>query len=163
MNRLFLFFVLLPNICFAENSHWINEKGEEVSDEQVADFISNNIMEGATEQAKEMQPVYESMKTCTPAESQYLQVFGIENNLCHFKYVDYNCLVPLNIAEEYADLGLKSVQEIFNGNLNTQSEESIKIQEILSDKDYCSYKMTWTVTMEDEDGNEVPVEGLIIE
>lgn len=37
------------------------------------------------------------------------------------------------------------------------------MQEILSNKEYCSYKMTWSVTMEDENGNEIPVEVMSVE
>ena len=165
MQKLFviLFFVLTPMTCFSEEIHWVNENGEAVSDKEVADFIFDNITEMFEEQAKEMQPVYENLKTCLPIQSQYFDILGIENDLCHFKYVDYDCLVPLNIAEEYANLGLKSVAEMMKGHINTESPENVRIQEILSDKDYCSYQMTWSVTMEDETGHEVPVEGVTFE
>ena len=165
MNKLFLllFFVLFPHICFGENSHWVNENGEEVSDEEVGEFLEKNMVDAFKQQAIEMQPVYENLRTCLPIESRYFHIIGIENSFCHFKYVDYDCVVPLNIAEEYAELGLKSVKEMINGNVNTEAPENIRIQEILSDENYCSYKMTWSVTMEDENGNEVPVEGMTFE
>ena len=155
-----LFFILTPMICIGEETHWVNENGETVSGEDVADFIFDNTIKMFEEQAREMQPVYEKLKTCLPIQNQYFHIIGIENDLCHFKYVDYDCFVPLNIAEEYAELGLKSGTEMINGHVNTESRENIRIKEILSNKDYCSYNMTWSVTMEDENGNEVPVDGV---
>lgn len=164
MSKWFLFlFILFPQICLGADSSWVDENGNPVSDEEVADFMKTTISSEAKKMAAEMQPVYENMKNCALAESEYLHILGKENELCHFKYVDYDCLVPLDIAEEYAELGLKSVQGLAKGNISTESPEARRMQEILSDEDYCSYEMTWTVTMEDEDGNEVPVEGVIIE
>ena len=164
MSKLFLFlFMLFPQICLGVDSFWVDENGNAVSNEEVADFMKANISNEVKKMAAEMQAVYEKMKDCSPAESEYLNILGKENELCHFKYVDYDCLVPFDIAEEYADLGLKSAQEMAKGEISTESSEAIRMQEILSNKDYCSYGMTWTVTMEDEDGNEVPVKGVPIE
>lgn len=160
---LFILLVLLPSICCGETIDGKDQKNSQVSDDIVEYFVDNTIDGEIVAMGKELQTVSEKLKTCSPTKSQYYQIFGMENDLCHFKFADYDCLVPVNIAEEYADLGLKSAQLMIKGEVNTQSPENLRIQEILSDKDYCSYKMTWTVTMEDEDGNEVPVEGLIIE
>ena len=158
-----LFFALLPNLCLGENFHWINEDGNVVPDEEVANLIGNNIMDGLKEQATEYLPIYHKLKSCLPVKGKYIQIIGLENDLCHFKFVDYNCHMPLNIAKEYAELGITSIQEILKGNFSTRSAEAVKMNEILSNHDYCSSKTSWTVTIEDEDGNEVPVEGIIIE
>ena len=164
MSKLYLFlFILFPQICLGADTVWVNENGNTVSDEEVEDFMESTISDEAKKMATEMEPVYENMKNCSPAESKYLHILGKENELCHFKYVDYDCLVPSDIAEEYAELGLKSVQEMLKGNISTESPEAKRMQEILSDEKYCSYEMTWSVTMEDENGNEVSVEGLTIE
>ena len=164
MSRLSLFlFALLPQICLGADMVWVDENNNTVSDKEVADFMGANINSKVKKIAMEMQTVYESMKSCSSAESEDFHVLGKENELCHFKYVDYDCLVPLDIAKEYAELGLKSVQEMARGNISTKSYEAKRMQEILSNKDYCSYQMTWTITMEDENGNEIPVEGVTIE
>lgn len=164
MSKLFLFiFILLPQVCLSADLVWVDEKGKAVSDKEVADFIASNINDEAKKMAIEIQPVYENMKNCSPAKSEYLHILGKENELCHFKYVDYDCFVPLNIAEEYAELGIKSVQAMLEGHVSTESPEAKRMQEILSNNDYCSYEMTWTATMKDADGNEVPVEGVFIE
>ena len=160
---LILFFILLPHICFGENFHWTDENGNIAPDEEVANLIGNSFMDGLKEQAKENLPIYNKLKTCLPANGKYFQIIGKENNLCHFKVVDYDCLIPLNIAKEYAELGITSIQEILKGNFSTKSAEAVKMNEILSNADYCSYKMNFSVTMYDENGNEVPVKGIIIE
>ena len=165
MSKLFFgaFMLMFASVCLAENVHWVDEKGNEVSGEKVADFISNNFMDGAKEQAKAYLPIYEKLKNCLPVKGEYIQIFGQENGLCHFKFVDYDCHFPQDVAQEYAELGIKSANEILKGNFSTEADEVVKMKQILSDKKYCSYNMTWTVTMEDEDGNEVPAEGMIME
>ena len=160
---LFLFVALSPHVCLGENFHWMDEKGQEVSDQEVADSFAQSIMDVATEIARKMQPVYKNLMTCLPIEEQEFQVVGMENDLCHFKYVNYDCFVPLNIAEEYAKLGLSSVQEVLKGNLSTQSPESSGMQEILSNKDYCSYNEEYSVAVEYDDSNLVKVKDLIME
>ena len=164
MSKLILFlFILFPQICLGAETGWVDENGNVTSDKEVADFMEANISNEAKKIAAEMQPVYENMKNCASAESEYLHILGKENELCHFKYVDYDCFVPFDIAEEYAELGLKSMQEMAKGNISTESPEAKRMQEILSNKEYCSYNMTWSVTMEDENGNEIPVEVMSVE
>ena len=165
MNKLFLsaFILMFSSVCFAENFHWVDESGNEVSDQEVADFIGNNFMNSAKEQAKENLPIYEKLKNCLPAKGNYIQVLGLKDSLCHFKFVDYDCYFPQEVAQKYAELGIKSAYEILNGIFSTETDEAVKMEQIISNKDYCSYNMTWSVTMEDENGNEVPVEGIIIE
>ena len=155
--------MFIPSVCWGEDAHWVDENGNEVSDEKVADFMNDSFTDMIKQQAQENLPIFEKLTTCSPAQGQYMQVIGQENNLCHFKFVDYDCLFPQEIAKEYAELGIKASQEMLKGKFSTETPENTRMNEILSNEDYCSYKMTWTVTMEDEDGNEVPVEGVIIE
>lgn len=150
---------LAPQVCLGQG--WRDEKGNPVPDEVVTQALSDSIMEGARKVAEEMEPVYENLKICRPIQNDYFQIFGMENDLCHFKYGGYDCLVPREIAAEYADLGLSGVREVFKGNLSTQSPEATRAQDILADKAYCSYKMEYDVMVVDENGNEV--EGVVIE
>jgi len=156
-----LFLMFLPYNSFGNDRAWVNENGEPVSDEEVAEFIFDNAAEEAKRQALELEAVYEGMNTCMEAHSQYLEIFGFEGNLCHFKYSDYDCFVPQNVAAEYAELGLMVAEDMAKGIISTETKEAKRMQEILSDKRYCTYEMTWSVTMEDENGQEVPAEGII--
>ena len=68
MNKLFLsaFILMFSSVCFAENFHWVDENGNEVSDQEVADFIGNNFMDSAKEQAKEICPYMRNLKIVCP-------------------------------------------------------------------------------------------------
>lgn len=155
--------MLVPSFCFGEDFHWVDEKGNEVSDEKVTEFVDNIFTDSINKQAEENIPILNKLKTCKPIEGQHMQVIGKESDLCHFKYADYDCHFPQEIAKEYAELGIKVCQEILKGNFNTEATENVRMNEILSNENYCSSETTWTVTMEDEDGNEVPMEGITIE
>lgn len=166
MRKLFIFafFILLPQVCLGESSQWVDENGQEVPAEQVADWINNMVIDGAMDWAKKAEHVYESMKTCSPAESEAFQVYGVENELCHFNYGGYDCFVPLEVAREYADLALVSVRKfITGGGFSTENPETKTIEAILHNNDYCTYSASVELTMEDEDGNEITFERIVIE
>lgn len=135
---------------------WSDEKASVLPDEDVADAFADEFIKGAQEVALSLKPVYEKMQTCQEAESDYLKVFGMQDNLCHFRYTDFDCLVPLETAKEFADLGLKGIEEVFKGNLSTQPTETNSVHNILSNKDYCTLEMpepSFSVT--DENGYEI--------
>ena len=125
-------------IIYANNSYWTDSNGNYVSDEEVAEQLGNSIMDGATEIAKQMLPVYEKLKTCSEASNEYFTIYGLENNKCHFKYVNYDCYLPMNITARYAQESIKGVREVFNGNLSTNSSNAQYIDSILKNEEYCS-------------------------
>jgi len=158
-----LFLMLVPSVCFSQGEHWVNENGEEVSDEEVGNFVFDNLSDTLKQAAAEMEIIYESMNTCMPGKSEYLEIFGFEGNLCHFRYADYDCYVPQDVAAEYSELGLKLAKDLSYGIISTESPENARMQKILSDTKYCSYASTWTITTEDENGHEIPFSGVQIE
>lgn len=135
---------------------WGVEKGSGLPGKDVADAFADELITGAREVALSLKPVYEKMQTCQEAESDYLKVFGMQDNLCHFRYAYFDCLVHLETAKEFADLGLKGIEEVFKGNLSTQSTETNSVHNILSNKDYCTLETpepSFSIT--DENGYEI--------
>ncbi len=124
----------------------------EKNDEDEAMEVFNEVVQTESQNfAERMLSVYQKMENCEVAKTEYLEVFGFEEEKCHFKYVDYDCRLPKDVVQEYARLGIKSMQDMLGGKFSTSSEETLKMQKILENKDYCSYEMSWTI--EDEDGN----------
>ena len=146
-------------IISANTSYWTDSNGNYVSDEEVAEQLGNSIMDGATEIAKQMLPVYEKLKTCSEASNEHFTIYGLENNKCHFKYVNYDCYLPMNITARYVQESIKGVKEIFNGNLSTSSSETQYIDSILKNQEYCSQgKMEVEFEFEVVDENNQPIE-----
>ena len=133
----FMLFMLLPNISLGEETDLTVGNALSGYEAEIVDFGEANENDEFVVMAKQMLPVYENMKTCSPSKNQYLEVFGMENDLCHFKYIDYYCYVPLSVAEEYAKLGIKFMRKFFTGDGNNDSPENVRIVEILSNPDYC--------------------------
>ena len=142
MKKILCTFVLL--VCStltisANTSYWTDANGNYVSDEEVTEQLGNSIMDGATRMANQMLPIYEKLKTCSKANNEYFEIFGIENKKCHFQYVNYNCYLPMDITIQYSNNAIKSMKNILlKGNLSTSSPEALFIDSILKNQQYCN-------------------------
>lgn len=77
----------------------------------------------------------------TPINSDYFQIYGFENNKCHFKYVYYDCYAPIDITRKVAQNSRKGALDIINnGNFSTSANtpESKYNEAFFNNKAYCS-------------------------
>jgi len=111
-----------------------------VNAEAWQDTFAENVLNGAAQEAKRAEPVYKSMQTCTPASIDWLEVYGIESNKCHWKYVSYDCYTPMNVTTEYAQNALGSLKKIYSGTLSANTREAQYTQSILNNTLYCKQK-----------------------
>lgn len=135
---LFLFLLLMPNLCYSEETYMADEQNTEVSYDETSEAVESAISYEFLMMAKKMTPAYENLKRCKPTINEYIQIEGIKNELCHFKYVNYDCVVPMGVAKEYGELGLRFMRKFFNGNYGVDTPENARIQKILSDPNYCT-------------------------
>ena len=140
--------VISGTLVIASNSGWKDEYGNSVSEEQVFNTMENHFVNEAKNMAKQMLPIYQKLATCTPAKNEYFQIFGLNNNKCHFKYVDYDCYVPSDVYKKYSENAIKSSKDAMNGYISTESSETKYIDSILKNKTYCSYNMTLEIEYE---------------
>ena len=134
---LFVFLLLMPNLCYSEEVSAVDEQNTEVSDAENTNAIEAAISYEFLMMAKKMTPAYENLKSCKPIINEYIEIYGIKNELCHFKYVNYECQLPMTVAKEYAELSLRFLQSFFNKNYGSDSLENLRLQRILSDPNYC--------------------------
>ena len=130
---------IVSAIIFMSISFEAKAQDRVFANQEMVKALSQAVMKQVTQMAIQMRPVYEKLKTCTPAENNYIAVYGLEEDLCHFKYVNYDCYVPLDIAEKYATSSLQSLDEILNSD-TMPSKESINAryaEEVLFNKTYC--------------------------
>ena len=81
-----------------------------------------DMMEDVANQANQMISVWENLYTCTPINDGLLEIYGYSNNLCHFKYVDYDCNVPSDVAKRYALNNINMYKKIIeNANFSTST------------------------------------------
>ena len=110
-----------------------------VNDKDIGQVMSNAIMDDMSERAKKSAEAYKNMKSCMPAQTDWLDVYGFKGDKCHIRYVNYNCYLPMNITKQYADASLK-ILDSQNGSFNEDKEsaEFKFIDGILNNKMYCS-------------------------
>lgn len=83
----------------------------------LADFVDD-----ATAIAKQMLPIWQKLYTCSPAGNDFVKIYGINNNKCHFKYVNYDCNTPMDVTKKYAQNSIKGCNNlIHNGNFSTRT------------------------------------------
>ena len=102
-----------------------------------ADDVINNI----TNMARNALPIYNKLESCSPINSDYFQIYGFENNKCHFKYVYYDCYAPIEITRKVAQNSRKGALDIINnGNFSTSANtpESKYNEAFFNNKAYCS-------------------------
>lgn len=108
-----------------------------------APSMQSFLMEGASARALVYKPVWEKLNTCTPDKTTdgVLQIFGMTpDRRCHFKHAKYECKLPLNLTKQYAAAGIKSLERIADGNLETMTEEDNFMEKIHSNPEYCTAK-----------------------
>lgn len=180
---LLLFFVMIPQVCFgvdylvpaalgpaitsvpgkvdrkvvqrseSDSTSHVNREVGKYNSRSGEDVVTSLLKKQIKEHVSAMQSVYEKLKTCTVAQSQYLQILGMENDLCHIKYVDFDCFIPLDVAQDFAELGIESAERMFEDRVPFRSEADIEMQEILTNENYCSNKVLENLAVENE--NEV--------
>ena len=104
---------------------------------------ADEFIDYAIDMAKKMLPIYSKLETCTIVNSEYFQIFGIENNKCHFKYVNYDCYAPIEITRKVARNSQKAALDtIYNGNFSTHATtpEAKYNEAFYNNKMYCSTK-----------------------
>ncbi len=137
-----LFYCSAGSIFADQTGQWYDQNGRPVSDREVGEAFSQSFMQGALEQVNLLTPVFEKLKTCTPVSGNYVNVYGKKGGKCHFSYASYDCHVPMDVAQNFSNNVLKSLQSIKNGNFSTSStsEESEYLESILSNQTYCRLK-----------------------
>ncbi len=58
------------------------------------------------EMASYMLPVYRDLYNCKQSANDYLQVYGLENNKCHFRESFFECHVPMDITQKFAKMNI---------------------------------------------------------
>ena len=104
---------------------------------------ADEFIDYAVNMAKKMLPIYNKLETCTPINSDYFQIYGLENNKCHFKYVNYDCYAPIEITRNVARNSRKgSIDIINNGNFSTRAitAEAKYNEDFYNNKMYCTLK-----------------------
>lgn len=101
------------------------------------------LLEGASAQASVYKPVWEKLYTCTPDKTAdgVLQIIGhTPDQKCHFKHTKYECRLPLDLTKQYAAAGIKSLDDIENGNFATDTAENSFMDSIHNNSEYCTSK-----------------------
>lgn len=108
----------------------------------LADFVDD-----ATSMAKQMIPVWQKLYTCSPVNNDFVKIYGINNNKCHFKYINYDCNAPLDVTKKYAHNSIKGCNDLIHkGNFSTSpNTPEAKYNEWVHNN-YCKGSGTyWTV------------------
>ncbi len=137
------------------NGQWRDENGNPVSDKEVTDALSQGIMQGVTDMAKKIRPGYSKLMTCSPVsiDEAGFRVYGMSGNNCHFKYCQYDCVLPMDITRKYAEASLKGVEDALNGNFSTTAKtpHAKYVQSVLENPSYCKNTgLQWTIEYENE-------------
>lgn len=119
------FLFIVPVIMVASCYAYSNDNGSFMND------VSNL--------ARKMLPTYRSLSTCTPAENEYFKVYGKFGDKCHFKYVNYDCYVPMSVAQQVSKNSVKGAQDAINGTFSTRAitPEAKYNESILNNRNYC--------------------------
>lgn len=103
--------------------------------------VQTMLLERSMDQAKLYRPSWEKLYTCTPAKTYdgVLIINGKDQyGNCRFKHSKYTCAVPMKLNKQYASAGLKSLDDIANGNFATKTDESDFMDKIHNE--YCVVK-----------------------
>lgn len=101
------------------------------------------LLEGASARALVYKPVWEKLNTCERGKTSdgVLQILGITpDRKCHFIHAKYDCRLPLSLTKQYAAAGIRSLEQIADGNLETTTEEDSFMEKIHSNPEYCTAK-----------------------
>lgn len=138
MRNNFLKFSATAIICLCGFST-ISQANQGVYNEEYA----LKMLDAAQAQAKLYKPVWQQLYTCTPAKTNdgALIVYGkTSNNKCSFKLSKYNCNLPFETNREYAAAGIKSLEDIEQGNITSSSPENEYMEKIHNNPLYCTIK-----------------------
>lgn len=145
MKKLFigLFFLLIPQISFSEDGYWINNADENmnevVSDETASEEPTQDaVSEEVKQKALDLEISFESLNSCMKTKNKYIHIYGFRGLLCHFRYEQHDCRVSQDLAAKFSQWGLKVTEDMLNGELTDESPEAKKIEEFLSNRQYCS-------------------------
>ncbi len=105
--------------------------------------MQNLLLEGASARALVHKPVWEKLYTCTPDRTSdgVLEIIGTAaDGRCQFKHVKYECALPPDITKQYAAAGIKSLEQIADGNFETNTAEGDFMDKIHNNPEYCTAK-----------------------
>ena len=136
---LIIFLITISGSYLFAEEHKLSENVQPVSDKDIGKEMSEAMLKDMTEKAQKTENAYYNLKSCIPIKTDWLEIYGTENNRCRFKYVNYNCNLPMDVAKKYAEFSLK-ILNTENGTFNqvTDTPETKFINGILNDKNYCS-------------------------
>lgn len=88
---------------------------------------------------------YKNIQTCTPIESSETntkasrKIFGMEENKCHFMTNNFDCRLPMNIAEKFSQAGARVYQDYSDYGMITSTTADMKYieNEVLYNNRYC--------------------------
>lgn len=98
------------------------------------------LLEGASAQALVYKPVWEKLYTCTPDRTSdgVLQIIGnTSDKKCHFKHSNFECKLPSDITKQYAAAGIKSLEDIANGQFEDRTDENDFMDKVHNNPEYC--------------------------
>lgn len=136
MKKKILLFLIL-SLFLSLSCYVLAENREQHSSADIEEAWDSIIKVGAADSARVLLPVYQKLLTCTSANTQDFVIYGKELNKCHFKYVNYDCMMPMDVTRKYAQASIKVSREAIAGNFDMSSEDVLFVNSLLENQSFC--------------------------